>query len=72
MEEVRTKTADMSTPFLRDINTLQGEPELQVVRKITECDGKNPLGATKKYNGKERKIRNKGWEKSSRAELAEI
>ena len=72
MEEVTTRTADMSTPFLRDINTLRGEPELQVARKITECDGKNPLGATKKYNGQERKIGNKGWEKSSRAELAEI
>ena len=62
----------MSTPFLRDINTFRGELELQVVRKITDCDGKNPLGATKEYNGEERKIGNKGWEKSSRAELAEI
>ena len=33
---------------------------------------RNPLGATKKYNGQERKIGNKGWEKSSQAELAEI
>ena len=62
----------MSTQFLRDINTQRRELELQVVRKLIECDGKNPLGATKEHNGQERIFRNKRWEKSSRAELAEI
>ena len=60
----------MSTQILRDINTQRRELELQVVRKLIECDGKNPLGATKEHN--ERIFRNKRWEKSSRAELAEI
>ena len=44
VEKVPTRTADMSTPFLRDINTLRRELELQVGRKITECDGKKPTG----------------------------